>query len=320
MSPSSSNLSTRFLRPVGNAADSQSARAVFRFTFHDSADVSVIVAKHERQYLQHLLLVVADCGPVVPRRGPHDPTRVLFLSSVGTLGLRTLSPFLLRLTGVAIQKSCKRRIHVTSLTSSTTTTQLPGPGAVFAPSTGRTSSPTRPHTSHRTHSTPSTTSLNSRKNSQGGQSKISHVVTSGTPEELASHLNKAFGKLVFPPELATRLLTHASHPVSRVVGFAFTGECFCPFDVNGSLPALLCHTCPAASFPVSASRCQWTSMWFWHYLDGWNLMRGVSRSTPGPGNLVISYRTGWWPLRRHSSMRFLNMQGGLVVSHSICIL
>jgi len=46
---------------------------------------------------------------------------------------------------------------------------------------------------------------------------------------MASHLNKTFGgTLVFPPELATRLLTHASHPASRVVGhnarFAFTGR------------------------------------------------------------------------------------------------
>ena len=48
-----------------------------------------------------------------------------------------------------------------------------------------------------------------------------------------SHLNKAFGTLVFPLELATRLLTLASHPVLKIVGhngrFAFTGEGFCPF-------------------------------------------------------------------------------------------
>ena len=47
---------------------------------------------------------------------------------------------------------------------------------------------------------------------------------------MAGHLNKAFGTLVFPPELAARLLTHVSHPASKVVGnnmrFAFTGECF----------------------------------------------------------------------------------------------
>ena len=46
---------------------------------------------------------------------------------------------------------------------------------------------------------------------------------------MANCLNKAFGRvLVFPLELATRLLTHASHPSLRFVGhngrFAFTGE------------------------------------------------------------------------------------------------
>jgi len=171
--------------------------------------------------------------------GPHDPTRgprsVLVLRRSPALDLLPLSPFSLRLTGAAIQKSCKRRIHVAS-SASTTTTQLPGPGAAFT-STGGTSNPTKlrslyAHTSRRTHSTPSTPAPNSRKSSQGGQSEIFHAVASGTSEELASHLNKTFGALVFPPELATRLLTHASHPVSRVVGhnvrFAFTGEYFCP--------------------------------------------------------------------------------------------
>lgn len=60
--------------------------------------------------------------------------------------------------------------------------------------------------------------------------ETSLAFTSETSEKMASHLNKTFG-IVFPPELATRLLTHASHPVSKVVGhnarFAFIGECSC---------------------------------------------------------------------------------------------
>ena len=176
-----------------------------------------------------------------PWGGPHDPTRgprsVLVVRRSSALDLHPLSSFLLCLTGAAIQKSCKRRIHVAP-SASTTTTQLPGPGAGFTSSTGGTSSTTKlrslyARTSRRTHSTPSTTTPNLRKNGQGSQSETSHAVTSGTSEELASHLNKTFGTFVFPPELATRLLTHASHPVSRVVGhngrFSFTGELLFPF-------------------------------------------------------------------------------------------
>ena len=137
------------------------------------------------------------------------------------------------LTGVAAQKSCKRRIHVTSTSSSATTTQLPG---TFSSSTGTFSNPDKlrslyAHTSRRTRSASSSalsTPTTSSKSSQVSQSET-YGFTNGTSAELANHLNKAFGgTLAFPPELATRLLTHASHPISRVVGhnarFAFTGE------------------------------------------------------------------------------------------------
>lgn len=140
------------------------------------------------------------------------------------------------------QKSCKRRIHVASSTaSSTTTAQLPGTGTTFSPSTGGPSNPAKlrslyAHTSRRTRSTSSALSpqtSNAWNSDPGTHSETSLEFTSGTSEELASHLNKAFGPLVFPPELATRLLTHASHPASRVVGhngrFSFTGESFCLF-------------------------------------------------------------------------------------------
>jgi len=170
-------------------------------------------------------------------RPPHPGTdhTTLHVDRVPSSTLDLLSPLFrwsggVCLTGVATQKSCKRRIHVAS---STTTTQLPGPGAAFASSTGSTSSPTKlrslyARTSRRTHSTPSNSTPNSRNNSQEGRSETFHSVTGGTPEELASHLNGAFGTLVFPLELATRLLTHPSHPASRVDGhngrLAFTGE------------------------------------------------------------------------------------------------
>jgi len=68
--------------------------------------------------------------------------------------------------------------------------------------------------------------------------------TSETSEEMANHLNKAFGgALVFPPELATRLLTHASHPASRVIGhnarFAFTGR-----RILEAYFLMFLHSCP----------------------------------------------------------------------------
>ena len=58
----------------------------------------------------------------------------------------------------------------------------------------------------------------------------------------AKNSNKTFGgRLVFPPEPATRLLTRVSDPASKLVGhsarFAFTGECFC-------LPPLLSPPSP----------------------------------------------------------------------------
>ena len=137
---------------------------------------------------------------------------------------------------VAAQKSCKRRVHVASSTaSSTTMTQLPRTGTTFSSSTSGPSDPTKlrslyAHTSRRPRST-SSALYSPAPNSTSGrrsQSEASPTFTSGTSEELASHLDKTFETLVFPPELATRLLTHASHPVSRVVGhngrFAFTGE------------------------------------------------------------------------------------------------
>ena len=138
------------------------------------------------------------------------------------------------ITGVAAQKSCKRKIHVASSTSSTTTTQLPGTGATFSSSTGTLLNPDKlrslyPHASHRTRSASSSAfsapTTSPKESSQENQSETSN----GTPEELAHHLNETFGRtLVFPPGLATRLLTHASHPVSKVVGnnmrFSFVGE------------------------------------------------------------------------------------------------
>ncbi|KAF9645734.1 hypothetical protein BDM02DRAFT_3189421 [Thelephora ganbajun] len=68
--------------------------------------------------------------------------------------------------------------------------------------------------------------------------------TNGTSEELASHLNKTFGGiLVFPPELATRLLTHASHPASKSVGhnarFAFNGR-----RILEAYFLMFLHSCP----------------------------------------------------------------------------
>ena len=173
--------------------------------------------------------------------------RVPFSSSVGVRHFTYTHSFLFCWcdgvcpTGVAAQKSCKRRVHVAASTvSSTTTTQLPGTGATFSSSTGGPSDPTKlrslyAHTSRRTRSTSTLSASipNSKTSSQGSQLETSPAFTSGTSEELATHLNKTFGGLVFPPELATRLLTHASHPASRVVGhngrFAFTGECSRPF-------------------------------------------------------------------------------------------
>jgi hypothetical protein len=141
-----------------------------------------------------------------------------------------------RLTGVAAQKSCKRRIHIASSASySTTRTQVPGTGATFSSSTETLSGPDKlrslyAHTSRRTRSTSSTFSgPTSSRGSQGSQSDPHSAFAGRTSEELANHLNKTFGgKLAFPPELAARLLTHASHPTSRFVGhnmrFSFTGE------------------------------------------------------------------------------------------------
>ena len=141
--------------------------------------------------------------------------------------------------GVAAQKSCKRKIHVASSTSSsTTTTQLPGTGTTFSSSTGTLLNPEKlrslyAHAPHRTRSASSTAfstpTTSSKESSQESWSETS-VSADRTPEELARHLNERFGRaLVFPPELATRLLTHASHPVSKVVGhnmrFSFVGEC-----------------------------------------------------------------------------------------------
>ena len=167
------------------------------------------------------------------------PRSVLVLRRSSTLDLHPLfasfAAVTVCLTGFTAQKSCKRRIHATS-TSSTTTTQLPGAGAAFSPLTVTLSNPEKlrslyAHTSRRTRSASSSAlsaPATSSNSSQGSQWETS-ASTNGTSEELANHLNKAFGgTLKFPLELATRLLTHASHPASRVVGhnarFAFTGE------------------------------------------------------------------------------------------------
>jgi len=145
--------------------------------------------------------------------------------------------------GAATQKNCKRRIHVPSSASSITATQLPG--TAFTPSTSSPAKFRSPyvHMPRRAHSTPSPPTPSSRNGSQGAQSETSHAVTSGTSEELADHLNKSFGTLVFPPELATRLLTHASHPVSRVVGhnarFSFTGR-----RIIEAYFLMFLHSCP----------------------------------------------------------------------------
>ena len=140
------------------------------------------------------------------------------------------------ITGIAAQKSCKRRIHAASSTPSfTTTTQLP---RTLSSSTGTFSNPgtlrsSYAHTTRRTRSASSaallTPTASLEESSQGRPSETSEF-TSRTSEELANHLKKAFaGTLVFPAELATRLLTHASHPASKVIGhngrFAFVGEC-----------------------------------------------------------------------------------------------
>ena len=153
--------------------------------------------------------------------------------------------------GVTAQKSCKRRTHVASSTSSsTTTTQLPATGATFSSSTGTLSNSdklrslytrTSPRTRPVSYSALSNTT-SPKENSQGSLSETS-AFTDGTSEELARHLNKTFGRtFVFPPELATRLLTHASHPASRIVGhnarFAFIGECYRPFHHPHHQPSL----------------------------------------------------------------------------------
>lgn len=95
------------------------------------------------------------------------------------------------------------------------------------------------HTSRWTRSTSSTFSAPTTS-SRGSQSETSPAFTNGTSDEMANHLNRTFGTLVFPPELATRLLTHASHPASKVVGhnfrFAFAGECSYPFHSPPSPP------------------------------------------------------------------------------------
>lgn len=164
------------------------------------------------------------------------PRSVLVLRRSSTLDLHPLSLFLLVcIAGVAAQKSCKRRIHVASSTSSSTTTQLPG---TLSSSTGTLSRSDKLHSlyAHASRRTRSASSAalsipvtSSKRSSQESQSETSEF-TNGTSKELASHLNKTFGgALVFPAELATRLLTHASHPASKVVGhntrFAFIGEC-----------------------------------------------------------------------------------------------
>lgn len=89
--------------------------------------------------------------------------------------------------------------------------------------------------------------VNSRPtSSRGFQSETRPAVTNETSKEFANHLNKAFGgTLAFPPELAARLLTHASHPSSRFVGhngrFAFTGEYIFPFLLPLG-PRTTCHS------------------------------------------------------------------------------
>jgi hypothetical protein len=162
--------------------------------------------------------------------------RVPFSSSVGVQHLTYIRSLLSLwcVIGVAAQKSCKRRVHVASSTaSSTTTTQLPGTGTSTSSSAPEKLRSLYAHTSRRTRSTSalSAPAPGWKKYGQGSQSGgTSTAFTSGTSEEMAGHLNKAFGTLVFPPELAARLLTHVSHPASKVVGnnmrFAFTGECF----------------------------------------------------------------------------------------------
>ena len=172
------------------------------------------------------------------------PLSIPVLCRSATLSLHPLFVFCwcngVDLVSVAAQKSCKRRIHVTSSTSSTTATQLPATGATFSSPTGTLSNSdklrslytrTSPRTRPVSYSALSNTSP--KESSQGSLSETS-AFTDGTSEELARHLNKTFGRtFVFPPELATRLLTHASHPASRVVGhnarFAFIGECYRPF-------------------------------------------------------------------------------------------
>ena len=207
--------------------------------------------------------VATVCGnrtgtrPVTLSR-PHDPTRGPAFrfrppSVVNAWLTSALCFFGCVLTGFAAQKACKRGVYTASSTSHyTTTSQLPETDVAFSSSTRTLPNVNKlrslyTHPSQRTHSTSSTLSgLTSTSTSlEGSHSGIYPAFTNETSEELASHLKKTFrGTLVFPPELATRLLIHASHPASKLVGhnkrFAFTGEYTCVFLLSSSLPASYC--------------------------------------------------------------------------------
>ena len=165
------------------------------------------------------------------------------------------------LTGVAAQKSCRRRIHAASSSSHTAPAQLSGTGPAFSSSTGTLSNSDKlrsldVHTSRRTRSFSSTISgpAASSKNVHGSQPAL----TNESSGEFAGHLNKTFGgSLVFPPELATRLLTHASHPSSKFVGhngrFAFVGEWVFLFWFVLALPLVICCLFRVFDFVEKAS-------------------------------------------------------------------
>ena len=76
-------------------------------------------------------------------------------------------------------------------------------------------------------------------------SQTSPAFTAEISEELRSRSSKTFGTPAFPPELVTRSSTHASRPISRVlghnVGFALTGERSPLFCLPSALTPCICR-------------------------------------------------------------------------------
>jgi len=116
-----------------------------------------------------------------------------------------------------------------------------------------------------------------------------------TPAEpssmLANHLNSTFSPLQFPPELATRLLTHASHPDAQLQGhngrLAFGGR-----RVLESYFLLFLQSCPEIrptdDYEQLASSTLNTYLLGEHVAPKWSLGR-VLRWTP-VGDIQVSPR------------------------------